>query len=306
MKFLGGFVVTFAALVGIPAWAQEPGQTPRPTVTEPVREPTEEEQVRLDKALPEWESVKDDAPFVYSSKVQMDAVKMRRALDEERAYNYTLIHAHRQPVERLRQFSAKNVPVANLYHDIHVDYLRELVHVEGRLALVTAMKATEDLPSVGIKELYECWVFPNGMTHPVCVVVSELPEGITPGENQTARVAFDAYYFKLWHYETRKPKDPAKDPDKKQWEKAPLFLGKTFDVRGTTTEEAASAPGVLYGVAAALVVLVGIGVAITWYFRRGDRQIRAAARQKIDSLTTFEDSPEPAAGPVNRIADQFE
>ena len=86
---------------------QEPGQTPRPTTAAPVREPTDEELVRLDKTLPEWASVKDDAPFVYAGKREMDAVRQRRVLEEEKAFNYVLAVAHRQPAERLRKCSSR-------------------------------------------------------------------------------------------------------------------------------------------------------------------------------------------------------
>lgn len=304
MKLFGWTIVLLCAAVGfVPARGQEPGQTPRPTTAEPVREPTDDELVKLDKTLPEWASVKDDAPFVYAGKREMDAVRMRRALEEEKAYNYVLAFAHRQPAERLRKASLKDVPLENLFHDIRQDYLRELIHMEGQLALVTAMKPTDDLKDTGIEHLYECWVFAKGTNKLVCLVASELPEGVTPGENQNARVAFDAYYFKLWHYETRKVKDPAKDPEKREWHKAPLFIGKTFEVTGTATAETTYTPGMLYGLVGGLAALAVAGVAIGVWFRRGDRHIKSAAREKIVSGVMFENNPEP--GPVNRIADQF-
>jgi hypothetical protein len=305
MRAFGWSIVLLGITVGgPPARGQEPGQTPRPTAAEPVREPSDEELVKLDKTLPEWASVKDDAPFVYAGKREMDAVRMRRALEEEKAYNYVLGVAHRQPVERLKKCSLKGVPLENLFHDIRQDYLRELIHLEGQLALVSPMKATDELrEQAGIEHLYECWVFPTGSTKLVCVVVSELPEGVSPGEDQKLRVAFDAYYFKLWHYETRKVKDPAKDPDKHEWHKAPLFLCKTFEVTGAVAAEPTYTPGMVYGLVGGLaaVALAGLGVAL--WFRRGDRGVQRAARQKIESGVTFENDPAP--GPVNRIADQF-
>ena len=303
MKALGWSIVLLGAAVGVgPACGQEPGQTPRPSAAGPVREPSDEELVKLDKTLPEWASVKDDAPFVLPHRMPMDAVRQRRALEEEKAFNYVLGVAHRQPVERLRKCSLKDVPLANLYHDIRQDYLRELIHIEGQLALVLPMKATDELRDLhGIEDLYEAWVFVRGLETPklVCVVVSELPEGVKPGEDQNLKVAFDAYYFKLWHYETRQVKDPAKDPTKHNWERAPLFLGKTLDVKGPVTAEATDTPGTVYGLVGGLaaVGLAGLGIAL--WFRRGDRGVRRAARQKIESGVTFENDPAP--GPVNRI-----
>ena len=306
MKAFGWTIVLLCAAAGGPARGQEPGQTPRPAATDPVREPTDEELVRLDKTLPEWASVKDDAPFVYAGKLQMDAVRMRRALEEEKAYNYVLGVAHRQPVERLRKCSLKNVPLENLFHDIRQDYLRELIHLDGQLALVTRMKPTDDLREAsGIENLYEAWVFVRGLDLPklVCVVVSELPDGVEPGENQNVRVAFDAYYFKLWHYETRKVKDPSKDPEKHEWHRAPLFLGRTFEVTGPVAAEATYTPGMLYGLVGGLAALVLAGLGMALWFRRGDRHIQATARQKLVGGVSFENDPAP--GPVNRIADQF-
>jgi len=107
------------------------------------------------------------------------------------------------------------------------------------------------------------------------------------------------------NYETRKVKDPSKDPDKHEWHRAPLLLGKTFEVTGAVTAETTYTPGMLYGVVGGLAVLVAAAVGIGLWFRKGDRHIRAAARYKIESGVTFEDVPDPAAGPVNRIADRL-
>ncbi|HEX3150661.1 MAG TPA: hypothetical protein VHR66_21465 [Gemmataceae bacterium] len=299
------FVLTGGFLILANAYGQEPGQTPRPPVTDPVREPTEEELARLDKEFPEFFAVKDDAPFPLAGNVIVDAKKQGQAIQEERAYDYVLAFAKKQPAERMAKYSLKDVPIENLYRPIRSDYLRELIHVEGRLSLVQTLKPTPGLESLEkVDQLYEAWIIPQGSTKLVCLVVSELPEGVTPGENQNKRVAFDAYYFKLWHYETRGAKD-AKDPEKKQWERAPLFLGKTFVLRGAATDDTTYTPGMLMGVVGGLVILVLAGAGMAFWFRKGDQATRSAARHKIESGVTFEDNPEPAGGPVNRIADQF-
>jgi hypothetical protein len=306
MKALGWFPLFCVALAGLPALGQEPGQTPRPQATEPVREVTDEERVRLDKDFPAFAEMKDDAPFAFAGNVIMDARRQRRALAEEKAYDYVLAFAHKQPVERMQKYSIKNVPIENLFKPIRQDYLRELVHVDGRLLMVLTIQPTDDLKSLEhINQLYEAWVKPKGSTKLVCLVVPDLPEGVSPGEDLNVDVSFDAYYFMLWHYETRHPKDEAKDPEKKQWEKAPLFLGNTFQVRGRPVEESTYTPGMLYGMIGGLTALVLATLGMAWYFRRGDRTIHADARRKIEETTKFDDSPEPAAGPVNRIADQF-
>jgi hypothetical protein len=306
MKSFGRLFLTFVALAGLSVQAQEPGQTPRPKGTEPLREPTEEELVKLDKEFPAFAGLPDDAPFAFAGNVIIDARRDAAARDQEKAYDYVLAFAKHQPIERLKKYSLKDVPIENLYRPIRQDYLRELIHIDGRLSLVLPLKPTKSLKELEqVEQLHEIWVVPKGSTKLVCLVVSELPEGVKPGENQNLNVSFDAYYFMLWHYETRQAKDPA-NPDKKQWERAPLFLGKTFEVRGPATEEATgSSSTMLYGVAGGLLALLLASIGMIMYFRRGDREIQSAARQKIESTVSFEDNPEPAAGPFNRIADQF-
>jgi hypothetical protein len=309
MKALGRLTLFLVVCAGpLPARGQEPGQTPRPTVTDPVREPTEEELVRLAKDFPSFAALKDDAPFAYSGKVAMDAVRQGVALEEEKAFDYVLAFARKQPVERLKKYSTKDVPIENLYRPIRQDYLRELIHVEGNLALVLPMRPTKALTELdGIENLYEAWVSVRAPTtfRLVCLVVSELPAAVSPGENQNQRVSFDAYFFKLWHYETRAPKDP-KDPDKHQWEKAPLFLGKTFEARGPAAVETTTySPGMLVGLVGGLAVVGLVAVGLGLWLRKGDKNVRTAARQKIESTVRFEDNPGAPAGPVNRIADQF-
>jgi hypothetical protein len=303
MKALVWLAVTAFAL---PAFGQGIGETPRPPA-EPVPEVPEEELVRLAKDFPSFAALKDDAPFIYSGKTQMDVVRQGQALEEEKAFDYVLAFAKRQPVGRMRQYSIKDVPIENLYRPIRQDYLRELIHVDGTLSLVLPMRPTENLKALdGIDHLYEAWVSVRTPTtfRLVCLVVSELPEGVSPGENQNLRVSFDAYFFKLWHYETRAAKDP-KDAEKHQWERAPLFLGKTFEVKGPAAVEPTYSTGMVLGLVGGLAALGLVGMGLVLFFRKGDRNSRAAARQKIESTVQFEDHPEPPAGPANRIADHF-
>jgi len=122
--------------------------------------------------------------------------------------------------------------------------------------------------------------------------VSELPEGITPGEDQTASVAFDAYYFKLWHYESRRPKDQ-NDRDKKQWERAPLFLGRSFEVLPPEPPEPTYSPTMLTGIAVGLGALVVLGIGTALWFRRGDRRVGSSTRERIHESVSFENIPGP-------------
>jgi hypothetical protein len=289
----------------LPAAGQdEPGQTPRPKATEPLRSPTEDELVRLPRDHEYFKFVEDEGPLLNRGKPIADPALGYAAKMELKAYDFVLAHARRQPVERLRQHSVKDVPFDNLFRPIKQDYLRELLHFEGRLALVLAMKPTDDLRDLeGVDQIYEAWITPRGSRHFACLVVTELPPGIKPGENQTANVAFDAYYLKLFYYESREPKDRA-DPDKKQWHKAPMFLGRSFDVTAPDEPATTYSPMMLAVVVSGLVALGLVALGMGLWFRRGDRRIQAGARERLHQSVTFDDITD-APAPVNRISDQF-
>ena len=277
------------------ATAQEPGQTPRPKSTEPVREPTEEELVRLNQSLDFFQELPNEGPFLYRGQV-ISQPKLETLADRElKGFNYILAFAKDQPLERLKKYSARNVPLSNLFYPIRKDYIRELIHIEGKLALVLENKPTDALRDrEKMDRLYEAWVSVSWTDGPklVCVVVSELPEGVTPGENQTASVAFDAYYFKLWHYESRRPKDQ-NDRDKKHWERAPLFLGRSFELLPPEPPEPTYSPTMLTGIAIGMGALIVLGVGTALWFRRGDRRVGTTTRERIHESVSFENIPGP-------------
>lgn len=292
----------FVAACGV-AQDIEPGQTPRPKDTAAPAEIPEEELVKLDRTLEYFRFVEDPGPFIFRGEKPMDARREGAGIQEMKAYEYVLAFAKRQPVERLKKYSVKDVPVENLFRPIRQDYMRELLHVEGKLALILAMKPTDDLKDFGIDQLYEVWVFPRGSNKLFCVVVSELPEGLKPGKHYTEWVAFDAYYFKLFHYESEQKKDGADDSDKKQWQRAPLFLGKTVELIPESAEGSSTySTGMLTGVLVGLGLLVGTGLVLTLYFRKSDRRVSSLARSKIEDQATFDNIPD-SPSPVTRISD---
>jgi hypothetical protein len=304
---MGSSSVVVCALLATTALSEEPGQTPRPKGVEPPQDIPEAELVKLDKKLPWFEKVESPGPFIYRGNRLLDARREGAAYQELKAYNYVLAFAKNQSVERLNKYSAKNVTVANLYHEkLHKEYLNDLIHMEGKLVVIRSMKPTEELEEIdGVKELYECWLYASESSKFVDVVVSELPPELKPGEHQTAWVSFDAYYFKLFHYESEQVKEGSKDPNKHQWQSAPLFLGKTVEViQSRDVQQSAFTSSMLGGILGGLGALIGIAFLITLWFRRGDKQLQATARRRIEQEASFEDIPD-SPSPVNRISDMI-
>ena len=279
-------------------------QTPRPEPTEPAPQPTDDELVQLPRDHEYFKFVEDDGPFRHRGKPITDPKLSYAASMELKAYNFVLAHARRQPVERLRKHSVKGVPLENLFRPIRQDYLRELLHFEGKLRLVLEMKPTDELKDLeGVTHLYEAWITPRGSDKFAVLVVTDLPEGIKPGEDQTANVAFDGYFFKMFHYESREPKDRAK-PDEKQWHRAPMFIGRTFDATAPDPPVQTYSPMMLAGVVSGLGAIGLFALVMGLWFRKGDRKIQAGARDRLHQGVSFDDIPDHT-GPVNRIRDQL-
>jgi hypothetical protein len=191
--------------------------------------------------------------------------------DEALAYDYLFDYAARVPADALRQVARHDLTFAHLFGAERYKYRGEPVHVEGRLKRLRRFDPTPALAADGYHDLYEAWVFPDSSSgNPICVVVSERPAGLTPGEDLDRHVSADAYFFKLYRYE-------AGDG----WRRAPLLIGRTV------VPAAAEAPASIWAVPGAVVPvtlgLVGLGIAVAagvaWWFRREDRRARDRLRR---------------------------
>jgi hypothetical protein len=297
-----GWIVV--ALLAAPVVGQEPtvepGQTPRPKVEGPVvRDVPEDELVRLDKGLA-WFNDVTDGPFRLRGQDEKlpDKLAEARAEYEMKAYNYVLDFAKDKPLDLLRKYSAKDVPFSNLLAAVRSDYYRDLLHYKGTIRRLQPLKPTEDLlKTAGLKQLYEVWMVPDGYSNLLCLVVTELPEGVMPGEDMFQRAAFDAYYFKHYHYESRQKKADGKN----QWMAAPLFLGRSFEPLPPLDEGPMFTGTMLAGVLGGLSALILTAIALGLWFRRGDRHVKVELDRRHDHVT-FDDIPD---APVNRISDHL-
>ena len=126
---------------------------------------------------------------------------------------------------------------------------------------------------VGPQTLYEAWLFTDDSHgNPAVVVCSEIPEGMSVGDNINEQVSLTGYFFKMYGYSAR---DTTRI--------APMVLANEL-VWYPAAERAAWRPTVLH------YTLLGAGVLglvlVVWRVSRGDRH---AGRRRLHAET--EDAP---------------
>lgn len=214
--------------------------------------------------------------------------------EEAAAYNRVLLHARRWSVQELEEYARRDLRFADLYFDGHRElsdgrrdfrgprsYLLELVRLEGRLVMLRSFTATRKLQDAGVDTLYEGWLIPQNEPrgNPVCIVFTDLPEGIEAGGRVNYWVSFAGYYFKLMRYESAER--DADDPSRFVVKRAPLLLGRGVLLR-PDPEAASPVSWTAFSTAAtaAVIGMVLIALGLTWWYRRDDRRIRDEIAQQ--------------------------
>jgi hypothetical protein len=192
--------------------------------------------------------------------------------DEFQAYNLLLVRAHKTTAGAFAKGARRDLTFAHLFEE-PAKYRGQIVHIEGLLRRLRKFDAARLAARDGVPALYEGWVFdPEYGYNPYCVIVTELPKSIAIGEKLDRHVSFDGYFFKRYRY---KAGDGVRD--------APLLIGRTLTPsasQGSAVNARApwldsSTPWLLIAFLAILLVTAGFGIALTLWFKRGDKQVRA-------------------------------
>lgn len=226
--------------------------------------------LRIDKDRVIFDRIEDASPIRSESQNP----------DEYAAYNYVLTFARQFPVADLEAGARRDVTFRDLFNPVRKDFKLELVYFEGRLKRLRSIGATRQLKEAGIDTLYEAWILLKNQEIPMCVLITELPPGLTPQEDlqrgtMNVPVGVAGYSFKLMTFESSEPS--AKDPIRRKLWQTPLLMGRSLTVLPETGRNPSDdwygtfLPGVI-GVAG-FIVAVGAGLAL-WY-RSGDRGVKA-------------------------------
>jgi hypothetical protein len=200
-------------------------------------------------------------------------IRIDDAAFETEAYCEAVLKASFTSVDAFANTAHRGVTFADLFTEPG-KYRGEVIHYEGKIRRIRRMDAPLMLSGKGIKDLYECWLFgSDDGSNPVCLICTELPEGVQPGEHLGIAASFDAYFFKRYRYQAVGSKPG-------QAREAPLFIGRSFVV----PKRAVAATGDEYTAGSKTLLLIFLGLvgttfvvafALHMWFRRGDRQVRA-------------------------------
>jgi hypothetical protein len=191
--------------------------------------------------------------------------------DEANAYYHTLILAHTTSAQTFARSARKDVAYVHLFEE-PAKYRGEVIHFEGRrLKKIRPLTVPKDIKEAfDLPESYEAWMFaPEYGANPICVVFTELPKGVSVGEDMEVPVAFDGYFFKKYRYK-------AGDG----WRDAPLLIGHTIrvdksDSDKTRDETSSFSKLMLMGFLGLLVLTGCLAIALNLWYRHDDKRIRS-------------------------------
>jgi hypothetical protein len=283
-----GFLAVATLQIGLPVQSGEP--------VPPIREPSKEAVataaaaaamrspagvlgiIQAGETLSVWEppatrkvaSPMDQAPAIDPDLLAgiEDKAEMRNAAEnynEAWAYSYLLVQANATSAEALAKSARKDLTFAHLFEEPS-KYRGQVVHIEGRLKRLRRFDAPRLAAKQGVPVIYEGWIFGDAYgSNPYCVIATALPNSTPLGETVEQRVSFDGYFFKRYRYK-------AGDG----WRDAPLLIGHSLSERESPNATSESDVGYLLPLLIAVVVgTVLLVIGLNWWFRRGDRQLRA-------------------------------
>jgi hypothetical protein len=202
---------------------------------------------------------------------------------ETEAYCEALYKASLVSLGAFANSARRDLTVAHLLNEPK-EHRGQVIHFEGEVRRIRRMSPPAMLVAEGFSDLYECWVFDTKRygANPVCLVCSELPAGVEPGEQLSLGASFDAYFFKRYRYVSG-------DSKPGQARLAPLFLGRSFVLTRPIVAAGTEEDGFALGTKTILVLFLGVVLAAFvlifaghWWYQRADRRVQARVRAARD------------------------
>jgi|GEM_PF-2515609 len=271
------------------AWAQ-----PQPTGKSLTEVPPE--KVPEPKQRPE-DAYKFDKNHLYLNSVTDfgDPKTQADQINQVQAYCDLVMHARKFPQNELEQHAVV-VPWKLLMVAERESYRYELLKFEGQLFRVLKFDAPAQLANQGVSTLYEAWLFTEKEEHAICLIFSELPEGLTISKQYEPPkpAIITGYYFRSNSYTSEKKNEKT---ERNEVRRAPYMIGRSITYTETSRRDASSfVDGFLPGILISVALLSALVLGLVWWFRSSDRAGKAAIRRRREN-------PELAAPDTNLPAD---
>jgi hypothetical protein len=242
-----------------------------------------------------------DGGYMYRLK-DFTPLKIEESRLDHDAFCDLALHTHKFSTPHLLAAARKDLSYANLMaadDRVREEARFELVRVDGRLKRLKRIGSYDLLKAAGIPDIYEAWVFPKERSDPVCLMLTEAPEGIEPAEDidPGRPVSTCGYFFKVVEYLSAEPHPKKKDQN--LYRRAPLLVGKSLVARPDipTDTDGGVVVRLLPAVAVGAVVLILVLLALAFWLKRTDVGTRNYLAQR--DRNPFTDSPQLASEDTN-------
>lgn len=208
-----------------------------------------------------------------------------------------IIAAHRTPQSVFEAASDKEVSYGNLMESPKT-FRGQVVRQVGQIKRIRKFAAPGMLKAHGITTLYEAWIFVR--SNPFCVILTQLPKGMSVSESLEGTVQFDGYSYKKYRYTSQQQAFGKGNIERY----APLLIGKTLTSTTEVVIPQQADPGwwireFLPYFVGGVVVMVFTGFCLLLWFRASD----AAIKKRLRSLQAQEFVlPEPDQPPPQAVA----
>ena len=217
---------------------------------------------------------------------------------EHDTYCALALHTSMFSNEELLAAARKDVSYSDLMvknDQLREDIRFELVRFDGRLKRLKRIGTYPELREAGITNLCEAWIFPDGRSDPVCLLLNECPAGLEPNleYEPPLPVTVAGYFFKITQYETDRPN--SKNPGRPSYQNAPLLVGQTLKMNERKSSPSESLPALLPVVIVSAASLLFIILGLTYLLTKSDKGYRRYT-EKQQTNPFSEESPSPPQG----------
>lgn len=181
------------------------------------------------------------------------------------AYYDALVTAHGASNASFARGAHHDLPFVKLWEEPS-KYRGDIIHIQGRLFRVRKLDAALYVHDLGVRELYEGWVYTDneGTEFPWCIVFTDPTPGIKVAERMDVPVSFDGFFFKRYRYLAKSGKV----------RECLLLIGHSPVLDRAAVADSRWPTALIIGLAGLVGTTITLVVVLTWWYKRTDRRVR--------------------------------